>query len=241
MEVFMADDENKDIIVSGEKTEDTVDVAEEAVNDTESNESAAETAALEEDSPAEEGPLPTSEQFEDELIRVKYKLRYRKLLKNTIYSLLIVAAISVLVATLFLPVLEIYGNSMNPTLESGDIVVSIKTTKLERGDICCMYYNNHLLVKRVIGLQGDVIEMDEDGNVFVNGEYLDEPYLSEKVLGDCDLEFPYTVPEQTIFVLGDNRPTAVDSRNEQFGSISLEEVVGKTVFRVWPFAGFGAL
>lgn len=237
----MADDENKDIIVSGEKTEDTVDVAEEAVNDTESNESAAETAALEEDSPAEEGPLPTSEQFEDELIRVKYKLRYRKLLKNTIYSLLIVAAISVLVATLFLPVLEIYGNSMNPTLESGDIVVSIKTTKLERGDICCMYYNNHLLVKRVIGLQGDVIEMDEDGNVFVNGEYLDEPYLSEKVLGDCDLEFPYTVPEQTIFVLGDNRPTAVDSRNEQFGSISLEEVVGKTVFRVWPFAGFGAL
>ena len=237
----MADDENKDIIVSGEKTEDTVDVAEEAVNDTESNESAAETAALEEDSPAEEGPLPTSEQFEDELIRVKYKLRYRKLLKNTIYSLLIVAAISVLVATLFLPVLEIYGNSMNPTLESGDIVVSIKTTKLERGDICCMYYNNHLLVKRVIGLQGDVIEMDEDGNVFVNGEYVDEPYLSEKVLGDCDLEFPYTVPEQTIFVLGDNRPTAVDSRNEQFGSISLEEVVGKIVFRVWPFAGFGAV
>ena len=238
----MADDENKyiaDAVEEAEQNEIPSDA--EAVNDTESDESALETAELEEDSIAEEGALPTSEQFEDELIRVKYKLRYRKLLKNTIYSLLIVAAISVLVATLFLPVLEIYGNSMNPTLESGDIVVSIKTTKLERGDVCCMYYNNHLLVKRVIGLQGDVIEMDEDGNVFVNGEYVDEPYLSEKVLGDCDLEFPYTVPEQTIFVLGDNRPTAVDSRNEQFGSISLEEVVGKIVFRVWPFAGFGAV
>ena len=238
----MADDENKyiaDAVEEAEQNEIPSDA--ESVNDTESDEAALETAELEEDSIAEEGALPTSEQFEDELIRVKYKLRYRKLLKNTIYSLLIVAAISVLVATLFLPVLEIYGNSMNPTLESGDIVVSIKTTKLERGDICCMYYNNHLLVKRVIGLQGDVIEMDEDGNVFVNGEYVDEPYLSEKVLGDCDLEFPYTVPEQTIFVLGDNRPTAVDSRNEQFGSISLEEVVGKIVFRVWPFAGFGAV
>ena len=237
----MADDENKyiaDAVEEAEQNEIPSDA--EAVNDTESDEAALETAELEEDSIAE-GALPTSEQFEDELIRVKYKLRYRKLLKNTIYSLLIVAAISVLVATLFLPVLEIYGNSMNPTLESGDIVVSIKTTKLERGDVCCMYYNNHLLVKRVIGLQGDVIEMDEDGNVFVNGEYVDEPYLSEKVLGDCDLEFPYTVPEQTIFVLGDNRPTAVDSRNEQFGSISLEEVVGKIVFRVWPFAGFGAV
>lgn len=238
----MADDENKyiaDAVEEAEQNEIPSDA--EAVNDTESDEAALETAELEEDSIAEEGALPTSEQFEDELIRVKYKLRYRKLLKNTIYSLLIVAAISVLVATLFLPVLEIYGNSMNPTLESGDIVVSIKTTKLERGDVCCMYYNNHLLVKRVIGLQGDVIEMDEDGNVFVNGEYVDEPYLSEKVLGDCDLEFPYTVPEQTICVLGDNRPTAVDSRNEQFGSISLEEVVGKIVFRVWPFAGFGAV
>ena len=161
----MADDENKyiaDAVEEAEQNEIPSDA--EAVNDTESDEAALETAELEEDSIAEEGALPTSEQFEDELIRVKYKLRYRKLLKNTIYSLLIVAAISVLVATLFLPVLEIYGNSMNPTLESGDIVVSIKTTKLERGDVCCMYYNNHLLVKRVIGLQGDVIEMDEDGN-----------------------------------------------------------------------------
>lgn len=185
--------------------------------------------------------FPTSIQFEDELIRVKYKLRYRKLLKNTLYSLLIVAAISVLIATLFLPVLEIYGSSMNPTLENGDIVISIKTTNLDRGDICGMYYNNHLLVKRVVGLPGDSIEMDDAGNLFVNGEYVDEPYVSEKILGECDLEFPYIVPEQTVFILGDNRPVAVDSRNEQFGCISYEEIQGKIVFRVWPLKGFGPL
>ncbi len=188
-----------------------------------------------------EEEFPTSIQFEDELIRVKYKLRYRKLLKNTLYSLLIVAAVSVLIATLFLPVLEIYGSSMNPTLENGDIVVCVKTTNLKRGDICGMYYNNHLLVKRVVGLPGDSIEMDEAGNLFVNGEYVDEPYVSEKILGECDLDFPYIVPEQTVFILGDNRPVAVDSRNEQFGCISYEEIQGKIVFRVWPFKSFGII
>ena len=189
----------------------------------------------------EKDDMPTSIQFEDELIRVKYKLRYRKLLRNTLYSLLIVAAVSVLIATLFLPVLEIYGSSMNPTLANGDIVVSIKTNKLERGDICSLYYNNHLLVKRVIGLPGDYIEIDDAGNVFVNGEYLEESYVSEKVLGECDLDFPYVVPEQTVFILGDNRPVAVDSRNEQFGCISNEEIQGKIVFRVWPFKDFGVV
>ncbi|MBE7058128.1 MAG: signal peptidase I [Ruminococcaceae bacterium] len=188
-----------------------------------------------------EEEFPTSIQFEDELIRVKYKLRYRKLLKNTLYSLLIVAAVSVLIATLFLPVLEIYGSSMNPTLENGDIVVCVKTTNLKRGDICGMYYNNHLLVKRVVGLPGDSIEMDEAGNLFVNGEYVDEPYVSEKILGECDLDFPYIVPEQTVFILGDNRPVAVDSRNEQFGCISYEEIQGKIIFRVWPFKSFGII
>lgn len=200
-----------------------------------------ETSGVVEETKAEETDFPTSIQFEDELIRVKYKLRYRKLLKNTLYSLLIVAAISVLIATLFLPVLEIYGSSMNPTLENGDIVVCIKTKNLKRGDICGMFYNNHLLVKRVIGLPGDSIEMDDAGNLFVNGEYVDEPYISEKVLGECDLDFPYVVPEQTVFILGDNRPVAVDSRNEQFGCISYEEIQGKIVFRVWPFKNFGVV
>lgn len=185
--------------------------------------------------------MPSSEQLENELIRVRYSERYRKLLKNTVYSLLVVAAVSVLIATLFLPVLEIYGNSMSPTLENKDIVVSVKTSELKQGDICCLYYNNHILVKRVIGVAGDQIVIDEDGNVYVNGVLIDEPYLSEKALGDCDIEFPYTVPEQTVFVLGDNRASSVDSRNSLIGSISLDEIVGKIVFRVWPLSAFGGV
>lgn len=185
--------------------------------------------------------MPSSEQLENELIRVRYAERYRKLLKNTIYALLVVAAVSVLIATLFLPVLEIYGNSMSPTLESKDIVVSVKTSELKQGDICCLYYNNHILVKRVIGVPGDVIVMDEAGNVYVNGALLDEPYLPEKALGECDIEFPFTVPEQTVFVLGDNRSTSVDSRNSLIGCISMDEIVGKIVFRVWPLSSFGTV
>lgn len=185
--------------------------------------------------------MPSSEQLENELIRVRYSERYRKLLKNTVYALLVVAAVSVLIATLLLPVLEIYGNSMSPTLESKDIVVSVKTSELKQGDICCLYYNNHILVKRVIGVPGDVIVMDDDGNVYVNGTLLEEPYLKEKALGECDIEFPFTVPEQTVFVLGDNRSTSVDSRNSLIGCVSLDEIVGKIVFRVWPLNSFGTV
>lgn len=185
--------------------------------------------------------IPSSEQLETELIRVRYSERYRKLLKNTIYALLVVAAISILIATLFLPVLEIYGNSMSPTLDNKDIVVSVKTAELKQGDICCLYYNNHILVKRVIGVAGDQIVIDEAGNVYVNGQLLDEPYIKEKALGQCDIEFPYTVPEQSVFVLGDNRTTSVDSRNELIGCISVDEIVGKIVFRVWPLVGFGVV
>lgn len=186
-----------------------------------------------------EEKMPSSEQFEVELIRVRYKQRYLSLLKNTVYSLLVVAAVSVLIATLVLPVLEIHGTSMNPTFENGDIVVSVKTTDLEKNDVCCFYYNNHILVKRVIATQGDVVNMDDDGNVYVNGVLLEEPYVSKKELGQCDLEFPYTVPERTVFVLGDNRSTSVDSRNALIGCVSLDEVVGKIVFCVWPLPSFG--
>lgn len=185
--------------------------------------------------------MPTSEQLENELIRVRYGERYRKLLKNTIYALLVVAAISVLIATLFMPVLEIYGNSMSPTLDNKDVVVSIKSSDLQQGDICCLYYNNHILVKRVIGVAGDEINMDEAGNVYVNGVLLDEPYLKEKALGDCDLEFPFVVPERTVFVLGDNRATSVDSRNSLIGCVSVDEIVGKIVFRVWPLSELGTV
>lgn len=189
----------------------------------------------------EKKEMPSSEQLVDELVRVKYKQRYRKLLKTTFFSLLVVAAISVLIATLFLPVLEIYGNSMNPTLKNGEIVVSIKTNDLERGDICCFYYNNQILVKRVIGTAGDVVVIEKDGTVSVNGEVLDEPYVAEKAQDDSDIEYPYTVPEQSLFVLGDNRATSVDSRNALIGCIGTEEIVGKIVFCVWPLASFGGV
>lgn len=185
--------------------------------------------------------MPSVEELETELLRVRYGQRYRTLLKNTIYALLVVAAVSVLIATLFMPVLEIYGNSMSPSLESKDIVVSVKSNELQRGDVCCLYYNNHILVKRVIGVAGDVIVMDDEGNVFVNGTLLEEPYLVEKALGDCDIEFPFTVPEQAVFVLGDNRASSVDSRNSLIGCIATDEIVGKIVFRVWPLNSFGGV
>ncbi len=185
--------------------------------------------------------IPSAADFENELIRVRYSERYRKLLKNTVFSLLVVAAVSVLIATLFLPVLEIYGNSMNPTLVNQDIVVSVKTDSLVQGDICCLYYNNHILVKRVIAVAGDEVVIDDDGNVIVNGQLLIEPYVSQKDQGDCDIEFPFTVPEQTVFVLGDNRSTSVDSRNSLIGCIPVEEIVGKIVFRVWPLEAFGLI
>lgn len=190
---------------------------------------------------ASDKELPSSEQLEDELVRVKYKQRYKKLLKTTFFSLLVVAAISVLIATLFLPVLEIYGNSMNPTLKNGEIVVSIKTDNLKRGDICCFYYNNQILVKRVIGTAGDTVVIEKDGTVTVNDILLDEPYINEKAEGESDIQYPYTVPENTVFVLGDNRATSVDSRNALIGCIGVEEIVGKIVFRVWPLSGFGGI
>lgn len=198
------------------------------------------STATEEEIPAE-ADIPSSEQLENELMRVKYKQRYKKLLKTTFYALLVVAAISVLIATLFLPVLEIYGNSMAPTLNNGSIVVSVKTSQLKRGDICCFYYNNQILVKRVIGKAGDIIVIEDNGDVLVNGEKLNEPYVKEKADDESDIKYPYTVPENALFVLGDNRATSVDSRNALIGCIDADEIVGKIVFCVWPFSYFGTI
>ena len=183
--------------------------------------------------------LPTSQEIQGELKRERNRMRYRKILKSTIYALIIVAAISVLVATLVMPVLQISGTSMEPTLKNGEIVVLVKTKKAERGDLCGFYYSNKILIKRVIGLPGDVIVIDNDGNVYVNGEMLVEPYIAEKMLGDCDLEFPYIVPEQSYFVLGDQRSSSVDSRSNVIGSIAQENVIGRVVMRVWPLSEFG--
>lgn len=185
--------------------------------------------------------LPEVEQLEAELARVKYRTRYKAVMKSTVYTLIVVAAIAVLVATIWTPVLQIYGSSMTPTLAEGDIVVALKGTELEHGDLIAFYLGNKILVKRYIAGPGQWVNIDEDGNVYVDGELLDEPYLVEKSFGDCNLDLPYQVPESRYFCMGDHRATSADSRHTEVGCVAEEQLVGKIVFRVWPFSGFGKL
>jgi signal peptidase I len=185
--------------------------------------------------------LPTTKQLQDELDRVKYRKSYASVLRSTVYTLITVAAIAVLVAVLFLPVLRIYGTSMSPSLNEGDIVVSLKGNDFKTGDVVAFYYNNKILVKRVMALAGDWINIDENGVVYVNNEEIDEPYISEKALGECNIKLPYQVPESRIFVMGDNRATSVDSRNTSVGCVAEEQIVGKIRFRVWPLSQMGVI
>lgn len=184
---------------------------------------------------------PSAAQLEAELARTKYRARYRTVLRSTVYTLVIVAAAAVLVATLWLPVLQIYGTSMTPTLADGDIVVSVKQSDFAQGDVVAFYYNNKILIKRVIAGPGDWVDVKEDGTVFVNGGELDEPYLEEKAFGDCDIDLPYQVPDGRIFVMGDHRSVSVDSRNTAVGCVSQEQIVGRMVFRVWPLKAMGSI
>ena len=179
--------------------------------------------------------LPTKRQVETERKRYRRQKAYNKALGGTIYVLTIVAAVAVLIATLVLPVLQIEGTSMEPTLSNGDIVLLTKTTRFDHGDLCGFTWNNKLLIKRVIGLPGDWIEMDTDGNIYLNGEKLDEPYVQQKDFGECDLEFPFQVPQEQYFVVGDMRESSIDSRNSLIGCIPKDQIVGKVFFRVWPF------
>ena len=182
--------------------------------------------------------IPEISELKAELKRERYKYQYASVLRSTIYTMVVVAAFAILVATLWLPVLQIYGVSMTPTLDEGQIVVSVKSKTLKQNDLVAFYIGNKILVKRLIAQPGDQVNILEDGTVFVNGKELYEPYISEKAYGECDLEFPYQVPESRYFLMGDHRETSVDSRSSVVGCVAEEQIVGKIVMCVWPLAEF---
>ena len=179
---------------------------------------------------------PSVEVLEAELRRENYRKRYRSVLRNTIYTLITVAAAAVLIATLLL---QITGTSMAPNLLEGDIVVSMNGSKYKPGDVIAFYFDNKVLVKRVIATAGQWVDIDEDGTVYLDGEVLEEPYLQEKALGQCNIELPYQVPESRIFVMGDHRSVSLDSRNTAVGCVFDEQIVGRLIFRIWPWEGIG--
>ena len=183
--------------------------------------------------------IPSLDEIQRERKRIRREVYYRQSLRGTVSVLVVVAAVAVLIATLFLPILQISGDSMSPTLRHDEIVILLKTKDIERGDLIGFYYQGKILLKRVVALQEDEVAIDAEGTVYVNGELLEEPYVSDKSLGDCDLEFPYKVPGASYFVLGDQRSNSVDSRTSVIGTITREDIIGKVCIRVWPLSRFG--
>ncbi len=182
--------------------------------------------------------FPELEEIQNEMRRARSQSKYHQALKSTAGTIVVVAAIAVLVASIFLPVLRVTGSSMQPSFSPGNVLVAVKTRDYLPGDVCSFYYNNKLIIKRVIATGGDMLEIDEDGRVSVNGLVLEESYVPQYDLGMCDIEFPFRVPDEQLFVMGDNRAASVDSRVQAFGCISQEELMGKIVLRVWPIQNF---
>lgn len=185
-----------------------------------------------------ESSRPASDLIQLELDRVENRRRFKRVMRNTLAVLVSVAAIAVLLATFLLPVMRIYGNAMTPTISEGELVLAIKTKSPERGDILGFYYNNRILIRRVIALPGETVSLDEFGNVTVNNQSLSEAYIYQKTLGTCDIEFPFRVPDDSWFVLGDNRLSSIDSRSSVVGCVSEDQFVGKVFVSFWPLQGF---
>lgn len=183
--------------------------------------------------------IPEIDQLEQEIEKERERKRFRQTLKSTVFALITVAALAVIVSTFWMPVLKIYGNSMTPSLQEGDIVLSLKKSKYKTGDVVGLHYGNKLLVKRIIAGPGDIVDLDYEGNVYVNDEKLEEEYIQDKTYGEVTIDLPYQVPENRWFVLGDHRSTSIDSRNHLVGSISDEQVVGQLLFRTWPLSSLG--
>ena len=246
-EALPADTESENIRGNGAQAETPdaaeAEAAEPAESETSDTTEPTETEAAEsEGTEAEEkADMPTLQEIEEELAREKKKNRYGRGLRRTIYALVIVAAAAVLLAVLLLPVLKITGTSMQDTLQDGDVVIAVKGSGYTEGDVVAFYYNNSVLVKRVIAEAGDWVDIDEDGTVYVNNVSLDEPYITEKALGDCNIELPYQVPEGKVFIMGDHRATSVDSRNTAVGCVDEDDIIGRLVFRIWPFSSFGVI
>ena len=184
-------------------------------------------------------PIPTPEEVNAEKERIEHSKRHFRIIFNIIYILIVIAAVASLVATLILPVLQVSGKSMEPSLDDDDIVVLYKTNKFKTGDICGFYWQNKLLLKRVIAGPLDVVEIDDEGNVKVNGKVIDEPYVNEKALGESNITYPFQVPEDKYFVLGDNRSVSIDSRNTIIGCVDKDQIAGKVMIRVWPLKKLG--
>lgn len=185
--------------------------------------------------------LPSTAALENELSRIRYNKNFVRIFKSTVYTLITVSAVAILVAVLLLPVLRIYGSSMTPTLAEDNVVVSVKTNDLKTGDVIAFYYNNKILVKRVIAQANDWIFIDEYGTIYINDKPIEEDYVTEKSFGECDIELPYQVPESKVFVMGDHRSVSIDSRSTTIGCVSDEQIVGKIIFRIWPIKEIGAI
>ena len=183
----------------------------------------------------------TIDEIKQELKKEKFKSRYVKVLMSTVYTLIIVASVAALIATLIMPVLQISGTSMEPTLNEGEIVLALKTKNIKAGDVIAFYHGNKILVKRVIATSGQWVKITDEGDVYVDGKLVNEPYVKEKSLGQADVKFPIQVSEGSYFILGDDRETSIDSRTEVIGSISQEDIIGKVLIKAWPIKQIGVV